>query len=334
MEQIKLLFDTKFDYMSDYYKEGRNPRILEEITKYILSRKEDMKEIYVVVPDLTNNYLDALLRALQLKGVKVSVLSIPIEEYRDKMLRTNETKREVAKKIMVSANYEYKLGKKFGFSMLYMKGDTKKSLVLTSSDFGLGEKIKDEILVILEEDVSGFRDLDGLINKIFYDDKSKPKEKVSYGKVITFGYFYKNSNKDLEDLLVRHIARCQNRLIIGSQCLTNGKVLEEILSLMEVNPRIMVNTIGDESWIENKKSIIEAHNNIKSHGIEYFLNDRLNGNFLVVDKKLIIMTNDFSSNNFTYTNETDTKIGLALVLETNEEFEKKVIGLLNESKKI
>ncbi len=71
------LYENRFDF----YADGASPGLLKELINYLEAKSDSLKEIYVAFYLYNNKYLDECLVNLAAKGIKVTVITIPMEGY-------------------------------------------------------------------------------------------------------------------------------------------------------------------------------------------------------------------------------------------------------------
>lgn len=193
MQKIRVIFDGPFNYPSSYqfYKQGSSPKILEELIYFLRKNEKNTSEVSAALYLFNNPILSSELIRLSDKGVKVNIVSIPLEGYDNKNSQilidlnqpnanhgAKETKATLAKNVYSKFIKTYSsISKLYIFPHIYVRsprirpfsrGEMPYSLhtksfyikynngqgavALTSSNLAGRDLVKDEVLVIIEGD--------------------------------------------------------------------------------------------------------------------------------------------------------------------------------------
>lgn len=85
MAKYQCVFDSPKNYLQsdDYYLQGCNPALLRFILAYLTEKEQELTEVYISLPVYNNSFLDHALQKLAKRGVKVTVITKPIDSYRN-----------------------------------------------------------------------------------------------------------------------------------------------------------------------------------------------------------------------------------------------------------
>lgn len=85
MAKYRSVFDSPQSYPSsdDYFLQGCNPALLRFLLDYIEEKTNELTEVHLSLPVYNNSFLHYALEQLAEKGVKVTIITKPIDSYRN-----------------------------------------------------------------------------------------------------------------------------------------------------------------------------------------------------------------------------------------------------------
>ena len=273
MSKYYTFFDSPSQYNdpTKYYSQGSSPELLKQLLSYLKSIESEITSIQICSYLFNNEILYKELCRYADKGVKVQVITIPIDGYDDRspqyivditskklVYNESQTKYSLARKIFGEL-YKNKIKNfdLFFFPHMFIRsenvnpfsrGDMPYSLhlkslfikqknkvnttILTSSGLAVRDRIKDEVLIICEDD-----DLINIPTEIFFNDllsnsilitefdfkadytryQIKIRTDPSNYNNILLSPFYENSPELMEEKLKQLVLGAKKRVFIAAQ---------------------------------------------------------------------------------------------------------------------
>lgn len=204
MPKYKVCYDSPNNYAGkyDFYSSGSSPQILKELIEYIDSNRDRIKSIYLALYLFNNNILHNYLKDIARQGIKVCVVSIPLEGYDDTKPKNikdlesncitnyNATKYSLAKAIYDEFDRDLSNYKLFVFPHIYIRSsrvnpfsrgnlpyslhiksiyiefkDGNGTVGLTSSNLAVRDLVKEEMMLLVEDDIKAVNEA-----KLFFED--------------------------------------------------------------------------------------------------------------------------------------------------------------------
>lgn len=256
-----------------FYSQGSSPKILKEFINYIEKNQNRIDSIYLCLYLYNNPILDAFLEQLSIQGIKIRIVSIPLEGYdaskpqdiynieNGSIEYSKQTKYSFAKRIYnrirIRNDENFKL---YIFPHMYIRSQrvkpfsrgnmpyslhTKSVLIkfkdgtgvtgLTSSNLAARDLIKDEVMLLIEDDVamnleaeSFFRNIINYSYTIKVFDEMKnwmnfsmpvTEKKIDCNNYYTYytAPFYKDSQNLIEEHLIKLLHTAKHRILICAQ---------------------------------------------------------------------------------------------------------------------
>jgi hypothetical protein len=265
-------FDDSSLYDKSYYFQGTNPRLLKRFMDYLISIESEIDSVFLCMYLYNNHILNDFLMGLSSRGIDVKVFSIPLEGYDTRnpmtlvdfdnplgIMNKKYTKysaaKEVYDRIMTSnlPNFElyicphmyirsanvrpfsrgdmpYSLHAK---TFLIKLKNGEGSIGLTSSNFAVRDAVKDELLLIIENEnimLESAQDFFGhlILNSIqinrFKDDTNWLNYNVKTSKTNSrfqnnfyVGPFYLDSQKIVNEKIKSIISFAKERVYVCAQ---------------------------------------------------------------------------------------------------------------------
>jgi len=358
------LSNKEYQYRKKYFYEGSSPNLLDYFINYISLRIEEIEAIYVVWYLYNNVKLNSFLKEISKKGIKIVVISIPLEGY-DKKLPSNiynadnsifsnaVTKYDIATQIYDDLYkglenfrlYEFPHTFVRSKSMkVFSRGDlpyslhtksiyihyksTKRGLLLSSSNFAMRDKTKEENMIILEtESKDEIKEILPMYN--FLKDMSKHirpmqdnNKNNDYNNKLnqtlwknsdTFyimSPFYRDSPTIIKNKINSIIMKSKKRVYITSQHLSgsnNDSIVHSILKKGHEGIDIccITQTSSDKRGgrhVKNSlafKLFLDKFMLLGSNS-KYYINDDIHSKYIIVDDIIIVTTFNFTPTQFTY----------------------------------
>ncbi len=260
-----------YEDSTKYYNYGCSPSLLKELINYLENNREEIKKVYCSLYLYNNEVLNDYFKQLVRYDIEVNVISIPLEGYdnnspksiidintdRPKYIK-RKTKYELAENIYNDhIMHEYKNFNFYIFPHMYIRssrvkpfsrGDMpyslhikslyiefknkKNSVIITSSNLAVRDQIKDELMVITEDekecDNSAKAYFEALIhnsipiknfkfNQDWYSYNIQTSDKLQGVSNYYTGPFFKNSQDYMEERLIDLIQGAHNRIYICAQ---------------------------------------------------------------------------------------------------------------------
>ncbi len=85
MAKYRCEFDSPQNYLQsdDFYLQGCNPGLLRFVLDYVKEKEEELTEVYISLPIYNNPFLHHAFERLAERGVKVTIITRPIDSYRN-----------------------------------------------------------------------------------------------------------------------------------------------------------------------------------------------------------------------------------------------------------
>ena len=366
-----------YDEPSKFYKQGGSPELLKKLLEYITTNKKKIKTIYISYMLFNNTILHNFLKSLP-NYITIQVYSIPLEGYDisskqflydlDEDLEVpmkKVSKYDIAQEIYndfknnAKENYHLNIFPHLYVRSKYMKGFSRGTLpyslhiksmyiefnsglgsnVLSSSNFASVDKIKEEIMVIVEGvkgfskvaldfyknlennsiPIREFNDSDDFNHfKIIKSDKS-PLWKIS-NKNSYLGPFYNQSQHTFKHTLNKIINSASQHIYICAQHISaytekNGTdepdllnhVINKAYTGIPINILSQTYSTGNDSNEKrfrvpvNKKAFIKFIKALPNNrNVYYGVNSDIHSKFIVVDDIVIYTTCNLTPTQFIY----------------------------------
>lgn len=366
--QIHSHFDSSEakDYQSrnEYFYEGSSPKLLDHLINYIDSHILEIDAIYLVWYLYNNIKLHNYLKSLSKRGIKIVVISIPLEGYDKKypsdiyhadntVFKATVTKHDMANEIYGETrknlvNFEfYEFPHTFVRSKwmkVFSRGDlpyslhTKsiyihhknsiRSVILSSSNFALRDKVKEENMIIFRSESETerkeffpifkflkdiklhIRPVQPSVKNSEFDNKLDVIEGANSGTFNVMAPFYRDSPIIIKNKINNLIMNAKSRVYVMSQHLagsSNDSIVHSILKKGRegLDVRCLTQTSSDKRagrQAMNSRAFKNFLDNYLSLGsnAKYYINNNVHSKYIIVDNALIVTTFNYTPTQFTY----------------------------------
>tara|TARA_B100001029_G_scaffold5226_1_gene3731 strand:- start:2264 stop:3526 length:1263 start_codon:yes stop_codon:yes gene_type:complete len=358
-------FDSinKKEYQSrkEYFFEGSSPNLLDKLINYIDSNILEIEAIYIVWYLYNNIKLNNYLSRISKKGVNVVVISIPLEGYDNKnpsniynadntIFKKLVTKHDIASSVYSESSTNFRLYEfphtfaRSKWMKVFSRGDLpyslhtksiyihykskKRSLILSSSNFSMRDKVKEENMIIIEteskKEINDFfpiykflKDINNYIRLFdFKNINKKFNNKLDITEVknsdlfYVMAPFYRNSPTIIKNKINNIIMEAKKRVYVMSQHLSGTSDDSITHSILKkggdgIDICCLTQTSSDKRAGRNImnsrafKIFLDSFFLLNSNS-KYYVNNNIHSKYIIVDDTLIVTTFNYTPTQFTY----------------------------------
>jgi phosphatidylserine/phosphatidylglycerophosphate/cardiolipin synthase-like enzyme len=353
----------EYEKRNQFFFEGSSPYLLAELKNYLKETLSNIKAIYLIWYLYCNEELNDFLHNISLKGIKIKIISIPLEGYdnkypsdiyysNNKKYKSSVTKFDIAQDIyrknkLANNNLSHYIFPhtfvRSKWMKIFSRGDLpyslhtksiyihyknrKKSLILSSSNFSMRDKVKEENMTIIEsESETDGQKIQPMFN--FLRDIKKHIKPVTEISVLNFNNrfemhnwqnsdclyvmspFYKNSPIIIKNKINELISKANKRVLVVSQHLAGiggNSITESLLKKGRegIDLNCITQTASDlKAGRQTKNSeafkhFLDSYKLLNSN-CHYYVNENIHSKYIIIDDILVISTFNFTPTQFTF----------------------------------